>query len=201
MATRYNFDAERPEDYVIRDTPKTTDDQWLQAVNRPAPYPTVWRDKAQITDRIDLPPRVIRLLLQSGSADFRDDHTMSWTLSFPQAEPLRPGTVVHWDNLIIDNMGAQDWIEVGLSGLRTTALNTNTNEPYTFIAGGNFPQAATAKFIQLGGATPVCATLLELDILNSGRITLHNRNLLQLWDIGTDLRTTLVFIEPGARVY
>jgi hypothetical protein len=201
MATRYNYDAERPQDYVIQETRNRADDQWLLAANRSGPFPAPWRDASQISDKIDLPPRVIRLLLQSGSAVSRDDRTMTWTLNFPEAEPLRPGTIVHWSDLTIDNQGAQEWIEVGLSGLRTTALNTTTNEQYTFVSGGNFPAAPPAKFIQLGGSTPVCATLLELDVLNSGRITIHNKNPFQFWDIGTDLRTTLVFIEPGAQVY
>lgn len=201
MATKYNFEAERPEDYVIRQTDRQEDDQWLQTVNRPGPYPGPWRDHAQISNRIELPPRVIRLMLQSGSAVERDARSMTWVLSFPQAEPLRPGTIVHWDNLTIDNMGSQDWIEVGLSGIRTTALNTNSNEIYTFIAGGNFSADSLAKFVQFGSTTPVCSTLLELNILNGGRVTLHNRNLLQLWDGDTDLRTSLVFIEPGARIY
>ena len=126
---------------------------------------------------------------------------MTWTLSFPETEPLRPGTIVHWTDFTVNNVTSQDWIEVGLSGIHTTALNTNTNEPYSFVAGANFAQGLPAAFVALGGSTPVASTLLDLHLLNGGTVSVHNRNLAQPWTPDTALRTSLVFIEPGARIF
>jgi hypothetical protein len=93
-------------------------------------------------------------------------------------------------------------------------LFSNSSEPFAFVAGGAFdtfgtiaaptiadpnrvlPLASYVKF-----STPICATLQDLDILNNGRITLHNRNLDDPWSPESLIKISLMFVEPNAKVF
>jgi hypothetical protein len=192
MATPYNFEAESARDVVVSRTPSDN--------GRPGPMyhevPIVpYRNTEDFsTSKVTLPPRVIQVLLKSEDAVIEPTR-VTWRLNFGGTPRLRPGTAVTWQSVSMSPF-AGDTTTLYLEGMRVESYCSTDTESGSLVmqAGRTFFNSSLYHF------EPVSATLLDLDILQSGIVTLRNSNVLPANAFGqnTQIRVTLKFAEPRA---
>lgn len=196
MANRYNFNAERAADVNVSPTRKQRDSSWELTKER---EPNPW-SRGQLQDVPDrppkLPPRVIRVELDSSRALSVEDNSVTWLLSLPVG-PLADNTVLHWRDMVTNQTEAVDW---ALSGISAHSYNLG-GARYTLR--GRFVNAG-GDYWPLTATTPLSVSILDKDALNNRQVTLTRLGATGAGFksiAGFYVRLQLVFVEPGANVY
>lgn len=203
MSQPFNFAAERESDLFVKPTPDAADRSWDHVAERNVNVPQ--RVLADIPERTTIPPRIVRLYLESEQATSKDSRSMTWMLNFSIAA-FRPGTVIVWRDLSLLATTSIPSIVVGLGGIRTLSFSTNTATGFAFktcaqlLTGGN--GSVVSACLLAGDGTPLAATLMDLDFMRTGSITLSLLEASNVtWDNTTKIRVGLEIIEPGARMF
>lgn len=200
MANRVNLAAQRASDVAIGDPVPGAVREYIWKVIQQERDVAVnaWKHSLPITrDGPDLLPRVIRVQLESETAQSITADTVTWDVAMPSYGALKPGTLVVWENVFVTGIGqaSNTVIEFTLGGIncmnrsskdarndfRVRALCRVTDSLYELLPSGRLPQA----------------TLVDSNILQSGRVSLTKAGGLDFGS-NTVAKVTLLFIEPGA---
>lgn len=196
MATKYNFEAQRPQDVTVRTTSKQPDKSW-DTVKEREPHPWVHSEPIE-TRAPKIKPRVIKVTLDVSERIGMDASSVTWMLNIPSIGALAEGTVLYWRELVTNQTETCDWALSGL-GAHSYALS---GPSYTL----------RARFIQSGSTTswysnnlaPLAVTLKDTDVFFNKRLTVTRIGATgaTLDSInGLQLKVCLVFVEPGARYF
>lgn len=199
MSSRFNFEAERAADILVRSSrplPNGLTKNWEQDFvnpNKPTRY---------IPDSIHkFPPRIIRIVLESEHAQSVSSSTMTWILRLDTIGPLREGSVLTVRDLNIaqGDVSIDTQMEVGLSGFNVHRYAVGSTQHDFRI--GLLAKTTNPNLFSIPGTCSLSATMRDtVNGLSNRTITLSRISGGLPWN-NTVVRLGLQISEPGSHLF